>query len=30
LLPLGARALKAAYRAFAGMTAGLDQQLKAL
>jgi DNA-binding PadR family transcriptional regulator len=30
LLPLGARALKVAYRAFAGMTAGLEQRLKAL
>jgi DNA-binding PadR family transcriptional regulator len=30
LLPPGARALKAAYHAFAGMTAGLDQRLKAL
>lgn len=30
LLPSGARALKAAYEAFAGMTAGLERQLKAL
>jgi PadR family transcriptional regulator, regulatory protein PadR len=30
LLPLGARALKAAYRAYAGMTAGLEARLKAL
>jgi DNA-binding PadR family transcriptional regulator len=30
LQPLGARALKTAYRAFSGMTAGLERQLKAL
>jgi len=30
LLPLGARALKEAYHAFSGMTAGLDRRLKAL
>lgn len=30
LLPLGSRALKAALQAYAGMTAGLEQQLKAL
>ncbi len=30
LLPAGARALKAAYDAFTGMTAGLDRRLKAL
>jgi DNA-binding PadR family transcriptional regulator len=30
LRPLGIRALKEAYRAFAGMTAGLARQLKAL
>jgi DNA-binding PadR family transcriptional regulator len=30
LLPLGARALRIAYKAFAGMTAGLDRRLKAL
>src|SRR3954470_605282 len=30
LLPLGARALKAAYHAYAGMTAGLEARLKAL
>src|SRR5688572_329608 len=30
LLPLGARALKAAYRAFACMTADLEQRLEAL
>jgi DNA-binding PadR family transcriptional regulator len=30
LLPLGARALKAAYRAYSGMTAGLEQRLKTL
>lgn len=30
LLPSGARALKVAYRAFAGMAAGLEHQLKAL
>ena len=30
LLPLGARALKVAYDAFTGMTAGLEQQLKEL
>src|SRR5262245_48599927 len=30
LLPLGARALKIAYSAFSGMTAGLDRRLKAL
>jgi PadR family transcriptional regulator len=30
LLPLGARALKIAYRAFSGMIAGLEQRLKAL
>jgi PadR family transcriptional regulator PadR len=30
LLPYGARALKAAYSAFAGMTAGLEHRLKAL
>ena len=30
LLPLGARALKTAYRAYAGMTAGLEARLKAL
>lgn len=30
LLPEGARALKAAYDAFAGMTAGLELRLKAL
>jgi DNA-binding PadR family transcriptional regulator len=30
LQPLGARALKAAYRAFSGMVAGLEQRLKAL
>ena len=28
LLPLGARALKEAYEAFIGMTAGLEQRLK--
>jgi PadR family transcriptional regulator len=30
LRPLGARALKEAYQAFAGMTTGLEAQLKAL
>jgi len=30
LLPAGSRALKAAYRAFTGMAAGLEQRLKAL
>lgn len=30
LLPRGAQALKAAYDAFAGMTAGLERRLKAL
>jgi len=30
LLPLGARALKAAYSAFSGMTAGLERRLRAL
>ena len=30
LLPAGARALKVAYNAFAGMTAGVEQRLKAL
>ena len=30
LLPAGARALKAAYAAFAGMTAGVEGRLKAL
>jgi DNA-binding PadR family transcriptional regulator len=30
LLPLGARALKVAYKAFAGMTAGLEHRLKTL
>ena len=30
LLPAGARALKAAYAAFSGMTAGMDRRLKAL
>jgi PadR family transcriptional regulator, regulatory protein PadR len=30
LLPPGARALKAAYDAFAGMTAGVERRLKAL
>lgn len=30
LLPLGARALRTAYRAFAGMIAGLEQRLKVL
>lgn len=30
LLPSGARALKVAYKALAGMTAGLEQRLKAL
>lgn len=30
LLPFGGRALRAAYRAYAGMTAGLEQRLKAL
>ncbi|HEX6974600.1 MAG TPA: helix-turn-helix transcriptional regulator [Vicinamibacterales bacterium] len=30
LLPLGGRALKAAYRDFAGMVAGVEQRLKAL
>ena len=30
LLPLGARALKVAYDAFTGMTAGLERQLKQL
>jgi PadR family transcriptional regulator PadR len=30
LLPLGARALKLAYNAFADMTAGLEHRLKAL
>src|SRR6185436_5599454 len=30
LLPLGARALRTAYSAFAGMTAGLDRRLKTL
>jgi DNA-binding PadR family transcriptional regulator len=30
LLPSGERALRAAYEAFTGMTAGLDRQLKAL
>ncbi len=30
LLPLGARALKAAYDAFVGMTAGVERRLKAL
>jgi PadR family transcriptional regulator PadR len=30
LRPLGARALKVAYNAFAGMTAGVEQRLKAL
>ena len=29
LLPLGARALKLAYRAYAGMAAGLEHRLKA-
>jgi DNA-binding PadR family transcriptional regulator len=29
LLPLGARALKVAYRAYAGMAAGLEHRLKA-
>ena len=30
LQPLGARALRTAYRAFTGMAAGLEQKLKAL
>jgi PadR family transcriptional regulator PadR len=30
LRPLGARSLKLAYKTFAGMTAGLEQRLKAL
>jgi PadR family transcriptional regulator, regulatory protein PadR len=30
LLPLGERALKVAYEAFTGMTAGLERRLKAL
>lgn len=30
LLPLGARALKVAYRGFTGMAAGLEHRLKAL
>lgn len=30
LLPLGARALKVAYKGLAGMTAGLEHRLKAL
>src|SRR3954465_10045248 len=30
LVPLGARALKAAYRAYAGMVAGLEGRLKTL
>lgn len=30
MLPAGARALKAAYEAFTGMTAGLERRLKAL
>ena len=30
LQPLGARALKTAYQAFSGMTAGLEHRLKAL
>ena len=30
LLPAGARALKVAYNAFAGMTAGVEHRLKAL
>ena len=30
LLPAGARALKTAYEAFSGMTAGLERRLKAL
>jgi len=30
MLPLGARALKTAYRAFAGMTAGVEHRLKTL
>jgi DNA-binding PadR family transcriptional regulator len=30
LLPLGARALKVAYKAIAGMTAGVEHRLKAL
>ena len=30
LLPAGARALKVAYKAFAGMTAGVEHRLKAL
>jgi DNA-binding PadR family transcriptional regulator len=30
LLPLGARALKVAYKTFAGMTAGIEHRLKAL
>ena len=30
LLPLGARALRIAYKSFSGMTAGLEQQLRAL
>ena len=30
LLPAGARALKVAYSAFTGMTAGVEQRLKAL
>jgi DNA-binding PadR family transcriptional regulator len=30
LLPAGGRALKAAYEAFAGMTAGVERRLKAL
>ena len=30
LQPLGARALKTAYRAFSGMVAGLEQRLKSL
>ena len=30
LLPLGARALKTAYDAFVGMTAGVERRLKAL
>jgi PadR family transcriptional regulator, regulatory protein PadR len=30
LMPLGARALRTAYRAYAGMIAGLERRLKAL
>jgi PadR family transcriptional regulator, regulatory protein PadR len=30
MMPLGARALKVAYDAFTGMTAGVEQRLKAL